>query len=62
MLYALSAPVKFPGDDAPKAKAMDVGADGKITNKSDDDTDKITDPRRNGVRQGEVVRDCGIIE
>jgi hypothetical protein len=41
---------------------MDVGADGKITNKSDDDTDKITDPRRNGVRQGEVVRDCGIIE
>jgi hypothetical protein len=25
-------------------------------------TEEITDPRRNGVRQGEVVRDCGVIE
>ncbi|WOO80783.1 uncharacterized protein LOC62_03G004313 [Vanrija pseudolonga] len=77
ILYALSAPVKFPGDDLPptadegrKDAAVPVqppdgkdAVDEKVKAKAKTkDLDEITDPRRNGVRQGDVVRDCGIID
>lgn len=64
ILHALSAPVKFPGDEVDGNKdavAVQV-AEPQEQNKKPKDDDEIKDPRRNGVRQGNVVRDCAVIE
>jgi hypothetical protein len=64
VLHALSAPVKLPGDEEHRVTSVTeeqlAGKDNDSKKKAN--TEEITDPRRNGVRQGEVVRDCGVIE
>lgn len=74
ILFALSAPVKFPGDvdddlsqgnknaarsaDEAEEREKRLVESGKSSRPEKDDLE----PRRAGVRQGDVVRDCAVIE
>lgn len=66
VLFALSAPVKYPGDlEAMPNPPPVLGAEAEKTENDKPkkvDDDEITDPRRNGITQGDVVRDCATIE
>jgi hypothetical protein len=60
VLYALSAPVLY--DEEQKALAKKEAGEKEVKQEEGKKSKAETDPRRAGVRQGDVVRDCAVIE
>ena len=51
ILFALQAPVRYGPLKLSPVPPGELGRD-----------DELVDPRRNGTRGGDVIRDCGVIE
>lgn len=69
ILFALSAPVKYAGEQPAQPTPQPppvLGAESEAPEQQDKprkkNDDVVTDPRRDGITQGDVVRDCATIE